>query len=145
MDKHRRSWIWIVAAVLLLPALYVLSFGPVCWINERTDAGSRWISALYAPIIRLANRSTQFELIALWYAGLGAREGSTPGFDSGELGWWTTIPEHGPTLLIEMLDNFNFELGSQSSGTPQTIDSRQNGTDRARSENGGNESTGNGE
>ena len=32
MDKPRCLWPWIVAVLVGVPVLYVLSFGPACWL-----------------------------------------------------------------------------------------------------------------
>ena len=56
----------------LVPVLYVLSFGPACWIADRVDSGFAYsaIAAAYRPIAWVANRSKQVSVAALWYVGL---------------------------------------------------------------------------
>ena len=34
-DERKPLWPWIVAALFPLPVLYVLSFGPACWLADR--------------------------------------------------------------------------------------------------------------
>ncbi len=46
----RRSWrFWIIVAAL--PILYVVSFGPACWIASYTGIGRRAIAIIYYPLI----------------------------------------------------------------------------------------------
>jgi hypothetical protein len=46
--KRRSRRFWIIAA--MLPALYVVSFGPACWISSRIRIGSKAVPLLYAPL-----------------------------------------------------------------------------------------------
>lgn len=58
--------------LLLLPALYVMSFGPACWLDER--GGVPYVQDIYRPILLLASGGQlpkPFEL----YACAGARKG----------------------------------------------------------------------
>ena len=93
INRRRRisATFWAVGVLAMIVA-YPLSFGPACWVNERTDANTGLISAAFYPIIRLANRSSRVSAMALWYAALGAREGSTPSFYGDEIGWWVEGP-----------------------------------------------------
>lgn len=52
-DERKRSSVGFWAtAFLLLPVLYVASFGPACWIASRVDDGS-FVAAAYQPLMRL--------------------------------------------------------------------------------------------
>ena len=42
---------WATVALVGLPILYVLSFGPVCWITSRTNVGVDLLPKLYLPVI----------------------------------------------------------------------------------------------
>jgi hypothetical protein len=55
-ERQKAVWPWIAIAVLLA-VLYVASFGPACWIDERMEIGTGWVSMTYRPIIRRASRS----------------------------------------------------------------------------------------
>jgi hypothetical protein len=48
-ESRRFRWS-VVALNVLLPVLYIASFGPACWINLRTGRGGRDIGAFYRPI-----------------------------------------------------------------------------------------------
>jgi hypothetical protein len=75
-----------------IPLIYAASFGPACWIAERTaGSSSNLISTAYFPILRFANRSPRVAAVALWYARIGARNDSTPAFDGELVSWWETI------------------------------------------------------
>jgi hypothetical protein len=47
----RSQWFWI--GVALLPILYVVSFGPACWISSRVQPSGEIISVLYQPAIHM--------------------------------------------------------------------------------------------
>jgi hypothetical protein len=83
-------WITVVATSALL--LYVLSFGPVCWIVaesvERTEVGMRLASIVYYPIVWLgyvAGGPVNHSIV--WYAKIGTRDGICPMMIDGEIGW----------------------------------------------------------
>jgi|SRR5579872_5873072 len=50
--NRRERWAkrTLVVAVLL-PVLYILSFGPVCWISSRIQPSGEIVSMVYSPII----------------------------------------------------------------------------------------------
>lgn len=53
-DQRQRSSIGFWATlVLLLPVLYVASFGPACWFASRFDEGPSFITRAYQPLVRL--------------------------------------------------------------------------------------------
>jgi len=50
----RSSLFSIAIAVTALPLLYLLGFGPACWLTHRLDAGEDCFRLVYWPIGRLA-------------------------------------------------------------------------------------------
>src|SRR6478752_3435066 len=62
-----------LAVVVGLPVLYVASFGPACWINERYDVGTNAISIVYRPIIWLASGDPHVRRPVQRYASAGSR------------------------------------------------------------------------
>lgn len=49
--NRRERWAKRTAfAVLLATALYVISFGPACWISSRLNTGERLVGFTYRPI-----------------------------------------------------------------------------------------------
>ena|SRR5579872_2032831 len=52
-----RRFRWAMTALVVMPVLYVASFGPACWINLRTGGGGRAIGMFYRPIGWLYLRS----------------------------------------------------------------------------------------
>jgi hypothetical protein len=40
-----------LAAAIGLPVLYVLSFGPACWISSRVQRSGKVVSTVYSPIV----------------------------------------------------------------------------------------------
>jgi hypothetical protein len=81
--NRRERWAkWTLTAVIGLPALYVVSFGPACWIGSRTgiDSVDRKLSAslvsvVYQPMLRLCVRDTRLGDAFLWYASIGTKNG----------------------------------------------------------------------
>jgi hypothetical protein len=50
----------IAAALLALPAAYMASFGPACWISSRLGTGQDVVSRIYQPILKLEWDSPRF-------------------------------------------------------------------------------------
>ena len=76
--RSRRFW----GVVLLLPVLYVASFGPACWLISYVGVGIArpnppiravdWISMAYVPVGQMALHGPDFVAQSLaWYATLG--------------------------------------------------------------------------
>ena len=82
MNYSRKKPGWAFGATVALigvPVLYVVSFGPACWLNHATGIGTSAIPVIYRPIVRLAARQvtdppiyqTRWNPIIVWYARLG--------------------------------------------------------------------------
>lgn len=72
MSKPRTIWPWVVAIAVMLPVLYVLSFGPACWIVSRVSALHIPIMRLYTPIGVIAQKYPDWTANAIYsYARLG--------------------------------------------------------------------------
>jgi hypothetical protein len=55
MDDERKNtgiWPWVVALLVGLPALYVLSIGPACWITSFVELDDDSVSIIYQPVMR---------------------------------------------------------------------------------------------
>lgn len=53
-DRKRSSVVFWAMVILLLPLLYVGSFGPACWIASRVDGdGGSFIAFAYQPLMRV--------------------------------------------------------------------------------------------
>jgi hypothetical protein len=49
--NRRERWAkWTLAAVLVLPVLYVLSAGPACWLCENGTISGHTLNTIYSPI-----------------------------------------------------------------------------------------------
>jgi len=66
---------WIAVALVAVLA-YPISFGPACWISERTVVGSRAISIAYQPMLRLWMQTDFPGRAIAWYATIGTSDGS---------------------------------------------------------------------
>jgi hypothetical protein len=53
-DERKPLWPWIVALLIGLPVLYVVSFGPACWVSSQSQVGGELVSVAYQPILRIA-------------------------------------------------------------------------------------------
>ena len=76
--RKRSAWMWIVVALIGVPLLYVLSFGPACWwftTSSTLWAPVRCAPKFYWPIGLLADRTeTRFLYRPIrWYATLNDR------------------------------------------------------------------------
>jgi hypothetical protein len=70
--KKPSAAFWTTVVVILLPLLYVLSFGPACWITSRTERGGALMPVIYRPITwRLSGPQPVRDAIH-WYASIGA-------------------------------------------------------------------------
>ena len=87
MNDRRPVWPWITTSLLGLPVLYILSFGPACWISERLGKGTGQVSAVYRPVIWLGNRLPLGTELMSQYARLGAGPDRTPDFSDNQLSW----------------------------------------------------------
>lgn len=49
--NRRERWAkWTAVGVALVPVLYVISFGPACWLLNRTELFGDQLPAIYEPI-----------------------------------------------------------------------------------------------
>ncbi len=73
--NRRERWAkWTVAGTIGLPVLYVLSFGPVCWITSTSHPRTMWVETLYRPITMMFEwGSSPISNAFRWYAQVGAR------------------------------------------------------------------------
>jgi hypothetical protein len=76
-QKPRRTAALWLSLSCLIPALYVLSVGPVCWSYHRIDLGTDFdqrvetaLEVFYLPLIWLQSRSEWFREWLDWYADL---------------------------------------------------------------------------
>ncbi|MGQ0634000.1 MAG: hypothetical protein ACT4QC_05305 [Planctomycetaceae bacterium] len=85
---------WATVVVVALVILYPLSFGPACWINQRTGVGASAIPMIYWPIARQTDRKfgewscrrTAVPELIVWNARLGINGDQWP-YGRDELGW----------------------------------------------------------
>jgi len=80
MNKERNPlWPWIVALLIGLPVMYIVSFGPACWLVAGPAAVDvRPIMNFYRPLGSWARSGDVPEWVSrtlIWWASLGLREG----------------------------------------------------------------------
>src|SRR5262245_47217781 len=95
--RKRPLWPLLTAALLGLPVLYVLSFGPACWIASHTlDRGdsvvAKSLNLVYQPILSLAWSGPPIvQDPIVWYARLWSSDRWIIGYVSGSV-WWLPMP-----------------------------------------------------
>jgi hypothetical protein len=86
INRKERWAKWTLAAVVGLPVLYVLSFGPACWLNQRGHLSSWGMRVSYCLIFALeVNRCLPEPLD--WYARVGAKSGAVARVENGNIVW----------------------------------------------------------
>jgi hypothetical protein len=70
--NRRERWAkWMLAVVLVVPVLYVASFGPACWMSSRTRKGNELLPTFYRPIVAcLLIETPPIGRLFRWYADL---------------------------------------------------------------------------
>ncbi|MGE5193316.1 MAG: hypothetical protein ACM3U2_12545 [Deltaproteobacteria bacterium] len=124
--NRRERWAkWTLAATIIgTPTLYVLSFGPACWLNERTskefilttgdpDNGSYWDNGIgenvfrsaYKPFFKFAGQYPGWPEWGLrsrflrWYAEVGTRNATLNVRGDGQFDWYR--PDYPPFLIMD--------------------------------------------
>ncbi len=70
-DHKRRVWSWTVGLLIGLPVLYVLCFGPACWIATRVVQVRGVVNAIYSPAARAYFKGPNAVGNAIiWYANV---------------------------------------------------------------------------
>jgi len=87
--NRRERWAKWTAVGLIVALAYPLSFGPACWISERTKSGEKALSAAYQPILRLWMRGGFSGRIVYNYASVGTKSGSVSIHRNRADGWLT--------------------------------------------------------
>jgi hypothetical protein len=72
-SKKRAGWPWITVAVLMLPVLYVASFGPACWLMADTFDKPGTLPLIYLPLVKVVMRRGFFGDAMLAYARFAMR------------------------------------------------------------------------
>ena len=76
-DRKKSVWQWIGGALVLLPVLYALSFGPACWFCSRVGIWAESLPVVYRPILAVMHVD-QFSLVVEdWRSSGGGTDGHT--------------------------------------------------------------------
>lgn len=86
MDQRakKHGWLfWTTVALIALAGLYILSFGPACWM--RYNNFDRWmaVNALYRPLLEITRRSEAVRWGLERYANLIRPPGAQALIDNG--------------------------------------------------------------
>src|SRR5437868_5112684 len=83
-DRKKPGWAFWTTVMFSLPVLYVLSFGPACWISSRSGIGVGVVNSAYQPMLGLAfDGPDVIQRGTLWYAQLLADRRWTVDYVSG--------------------------------------------------------------
>jgi|SRR5579863_7299258 len=95
--NRRERWVARTLAVIGLPALYVLSFGPACWLVDRGHLAARPSAVVYSPVLKLirSDDDSKCAMLMQRYAEIGAA------YDAG----WTM------TRILDAADLIGFRTG----------------------------------
>lgn len=52
-ERKKPVWPWIAALLIGLPLMYVVSFGPACWVSSRAAIALQVLPTVYRPILML--------------------------------------------------------------------------------------------
>jgi hypothetical protein len=66
-DERKRFGQWIAGLLIVLPVLYVASFGPACWLARAGAAGTLTVAKLYRPLVRAARSDRGIAPVLRWY------------------------------------------------------------------------------
>ena len=93
VNRWERWAKWTLAAFVGLSVLYVLSFGPACWISSHTlDRGDRigaqTVNMMYQPILSLAwSGPSIVQGPIIWYARLWSSDRWAIFYVTGSVRW----------------------------------------------------------
>src|SRR5579872_1609403 len=77
VNRKERWAKWTLAAAVAVPALYILSFGPTCWVSSRLQPSGKAVSAIYSPIVWIMweQRPSLMQRVLFEYVELGVPRG----------------------------------------------------------------------
>jgi hypothetical protein len=117
--NRRERWTkYTVSGLVGLPALYIVSFGPACWIASRTE--SETLPRCYLPILyaEILYGDENVLKLAGWYAGIGLPRAGAVNFplvqandvggycirnSDAEMGEFTVYRVQGRWTLLDLL------------------------------------------
>lgn len=75
-DRKKPGWLfWATVVLVGVPLLYVMSFGPACWIVSRSSLPAETINTGYRPVIWAWERSPDPVVrVIWWYVDAGVPE-----------------------------------------------------------------------
>jgi hypothetical protein len=88
-DRKKPGMAFWVAVVVVVLALYVLSFGPACWITSRTG-GDHLLPTIYRPVVA-AIASPSNERPAIFTMPSGPNGGRVYAYPRGLMSWYATV------------------------------------------------------
>ena len=105
-DQKPAGWVLVCVAMLLVPAFYVFSSGPACWLSSRWGAMGL-VSHVYRPLTWVAEVSGSDMVMGMLqaYSALGSTEDAAWAFSPEEPGnaeWtsgWFSISIGGTIVL----------------------------------------------
>ena len=65
-EPRRPGRVWLISILAIAPLLYVLGWGPACWLSGRGYLCEQ-IPIFYTPLLWLAEKSSLFNSFINWY------------------------------------------------------------------------------
>jgi hypothetical protein len=93
-DRKKPGWaFWAAVVLVALPVLYVLSFGPACWISSRLGHGGGLLPTIYRPLVatmRIGEEAKERQICAA-YSWMVGRPERVPVVPEGRLAWFASL------------------------------------------------------
>jgi len=116
-DERKKSvWPWSVSVLITLPFLYIASFGPACWISERTGIGEQAISKVFWPMVWFAEKNLRAREVVLWYASVGVTSGDSAFIVKNEIHWKKRVYADFTSLALLIQSTIEPSTGDLSTG-----------------------------
>lgn len=96
IENPKPLWPKIVVTLALVPVLYVLSFGPACWLVDRGHLAAGPAAFFYSPVMTVSRDLPHVETCLNWYGRFGG----------GRNAYWTMTRIYDAAGLIPFKTGF---------------------------------------
>jgi hypothetical protein len=69
-DAKRPLWPWILGLLIGLPVLYIASFGPACWLEDRALVPLGSVKSAHKPVVFVLRYCPNSVCIAMYNYGM---------------------------------------------------------------------------
>jgi hypothetical protein len=91
-DRKKPGVVFWATVALLVPFLYVASFGPACWLTSRLECGANLLPTIYRPLVAtiMIDREKERQQSAA-YSWMEGRPENVPVVPDGRLAWFAGL------------------------------------------------------